>query len=70
MQIRLIGATFTLAACLGACAGPREEIRSSSFFSPRQSETEAYVRAIEAGMAHAEHVQEMRRSAARREWRP
>ena len=70
MQIRQIGATLALAASLGACADPRSDAQPFSFFSPRHSETEAYVRAIEAGMAHAERVQEMRRSAARREWRP
>jgi hypothetical protein len=53
---------------LAACA--RNEGPSASLFPSRAAETEAYVRAIEAGMAHAERVQEMRRSAARREWRP
>lgn len=58
-----------LVAPLVACA-PVHEPPRFAFFAPQQAQTEAYVRAIEAGMAHAERVQEMRRSAARRQWTP
>ena len=51
---------------LSACAPVREGPSHLTALSPQQAETEAFVRAIEAGMAHAERVQEMRRSAARR----
>lgn len=68
MRIRRMAEAGLVLAMLAACA--REERPSSALFPSRQAETEAYVRAIEAGMAHAERVEELRRSAARRDWRP
>ena len=69
MQKHWAMAAVLAAASLAACA-PVHEPPRFAFFTPQQTETEAYVRAIEAGMAHAERVQEMRRSAARRQWTP
>ena len=70
MQIRLVGAVCLLCGCLGACGERYDSFSGVSHLSPYRAETEGYVRAIEAGMAHAERVQELRRSAARQDRRP
>lgn len=70
MQIHRFSAAALLLGSLSACASDRHAPPHFAFSSPQRAETEAYVRAIEAGMAHAERVQEMRRSAARRQWVP
>ena len=66
MRVRPFLTAAWALSLLSACAPVRDEASRLPGLSPRQVETEAFVRAIEAGMAHAERVQEMRRSAARR----